>query len=71
MELLSKESAQKDDPGDKNSPDAPAGTRTSDLSIMRPVLCTPELSPLSACCFVVVVVLLLLLILLSFLFISP
>ena len=33
-----KESAQKADPGEENSPAAPAGIRTRDLSIMSPAL---------------------------------
>ena len=33
------ESAQKVDPGEENSPAAPAGTRTRDLSITSPALC--------------------------------
>ena len=33
-----KESAQKVDPGEENSPAAPAGTRTRDLSITSPTL---------------------------------
>jgi len=32
------ESAQKDDPGEENSPAAPSGIRTEDLSITRPAL---------------------------------
>ena len=39
-------SAQKVDPGEENSPTAPSGTRTHNLSIMSPALHTTELSPL-------------------------
>ena len=37
VERIPKESAQKVDPGEENSPAAPAGTRTRDLSIRNPV----------------------------------